>query len=77
MGIWTLTGCNIFGRQVWHAVQEKYGFKAVEFHAKGFADKAEYKAKHGSDLYLTDIDEYDRICKVCPSTLEPQVFWSS
>jgi len=45
-------------------VQEKYGFQAAEFHAKGFANKAEYKAKHGSDLFLTDIDEYDRICKV-------------
>lgn len=55
-------------KKAWHCVQEKYGFKALEFHAKGFADKAEYKAKHGSDLYLTDIDEYDRICKV---TLPP------
>ena len=45
-------------------VQGKYGFKAVEFHAKGFADKAAYKAKHGSDLYMVDIDEYDKICKV-------------
>ena len=45
-------------------MQEKYGFKAVEFHAAGFADKQEYKKKHGSDLFLVDIDEYDRICKV-------------
>ena len=48
-------------------MQEKYGFKAVEFHAKGFTDKQEYKKKHGSDLYLVDIDEYDRICKVLRS----------
>lgn len=45
-------------------MQAKYGFKAVQFHAKDFADKQAFKAKHGSDLYLVDIDEYDRICKV-------------
>ena len=44
--------------------QAKYGFKAHEFHAAGFASKAEYKAKHGSDLFLTDIELYDKICKV-------------
>ena len=55
------------------ACLEKYGFKAVEFHAKGLADKAEYKAKHGSDLFLTDIDEYDRICKVPPSFSQASV----
>lgn len=49
-----------------HRLEEKYGFKAVEFHAKGFANKAEYRAEHGSDLFLKDIDEYDRICKVEP-----------
>ncbi len=50
------------------AVQEKYGFKAREFHAAGFANVAEYKKEHGSDLPIRDIDEYDRICKVtcCP-----------
>ena len=47
-------------------MQEKYRFKAHEFHAAGFADKAEYKAKHGSDLFLTDIEQYDQICKVPP-----------
>lgn len=24
----------------------------------------EYRAKHGSDLYITDMEAYDRICKV-------------
>ena len=49
-------------------MQEKYGFKAREFHAAGFANLAEYKKEHGSDLPIRDIDEYDRICKVmcCP-----------
>ena len=46
------------------AVQDKYGFKAREFHAAGFANVAEYKKEHGSDLFIRDIDEYDRICKV-------------
>ena len=44
--------------------RRKYGFKALEYHAKGFEDKAAYKKVHGSDLYIVDIDEYDRICKV-------------
>ena len=48
------------------AVQDKYGFKAREFHAAGFANVAEYKKEHGSDLFIRDIDEYDRICKVAP-----------
>ncbi|KAK9823415.1 hypothetical protein WJX72_002591 [[Myrmecia] bisecta] len=47
-------------------LETNYSFQAREFHADGFANKAEYKAKHGSDLYITDIDEYDRICKVEP-----------
>jgi len=44
--------------------QEKYNFKAHTFHAAGFASRDEYRAAHGSDLYMTDIEEYDRICKV-------------
>lgn len=27
-------------------------------------DKKEFRAKYGPDLFMTDIDEYDRICKV-------------
>ena len=48
-------------------LQDKYGFKAREFHAAGFANVAEYKKEHGSDLFIRDIDEYDRICKVLPT----------
>lgn len=47
-------------------VQEKYHFKAKVYHAKDLPDKKAYQAKHGSDLFITNIDEYDRICKVCP-----------
>jgi 3'-phosphoadenosine 5'-phosphosulfate sulfotransferase (PAPS reductase)/FAD synthetase len=47
-------------------VEKRYGFKAHVFHADGFNNKKEYEAKHGSDLFITDIDEYDRICKVEP-----------
>lgn len=46
--------------------EERYGFKAKVFHAAGFNTKAEYEAKHGRDLFIVDIDEYDRICKVEP-----------
>ena len=28
------------------------------------SDVKDFRAKHGRDLYLTDIDEYDSICKV-------------
>ena len=34
------------------------------YNAAGFADVAEYKKVHGSDLFITDIEEYDKICKV-------------
>lgn len=45
-------------------MQEKYNFKAKVFHAKDLPDKNAYQAAHGSDLFIRDIDEYDRICKV-------------
>lgn len=58
-------------------MQEKYGFKAAEFHAQGFADKEEYKKKHGSDLFLVDIDKYDSICKVRLPPIPLQHYMSS
>ena len=45
-------------------LQAKYSFKAVTYKAAGLADVKEYRAKHGSDLYITDMEAYDRICKV-------------
>ncbi|KAL3159964.1 hypothetical protein ABBQ38_010352 [Trebouxia sp. C0009 RCD-2024] len=47
-------------------LEGKYGFKAKEFHAADSTDVKDFRAKHGRDLYMTDIDEYDRICKVEP-----------
>nr|AAT09442.1 phosphoadenosine 5'phosphosulfate reductase [Selaginella lepidophylla] len=47
-------------------VEERYKFKAHVFHAAGFKNREEYVAKHGSDLYIRDVDEYDKICKVEP-----------
>ncbi|CAM6098619.1 unnamed protein product [Calypogeia fissa] len=47
-------------------VEEKYGFKAQVFQAAGVANKQEYDEKFGSDLFLVDIDRYDKICKVEP-----------
>ena len=67
-----LTGRRLFAPDRDLAVQEKYGFKAREFHAAGFANVAEYKKEHGSDLPIRDIDEYDRICKVTSRAL-PQL----
>ncbi|GJP31608.1 hypothetical protein CLOM_g14410 [Closterium sp. NIES-68] len=46
--------------------EERFGFKAEVFQAAGLKSKEEYVAKHGSDLFITDIDEYDQICKVEP-----------
>ncbi len=34
------------------------------WYAADSSDSKDFRAKHGRDLYLTDIDEYDRICKV-------------
>lgn len=45
-------------------MQAKYGFKARTYQAAGFANVAEYKKVHGSDLFIRDIEEYDKICKV-------------
>ncbi|GAQ87007.1 Phosphoadenosine phosphosulfate reductase [Klebsormidium nitens] len=47
-------------------LENKYGFESEVFQAAGFASRADYVKVHGPDLYLTDIDEYDRICKVEP-----------
>eukprot|EP00884_Botryococcus_braunii_P008817 jgi/Botrbrau1/17937/Bobra.50_1s0033.2 len=49
-----------------HRLEEKYGFKAKVFKPAGFEDKEAYKAVHGVDLPIRDIEEYDRICKVEP-----------
>ncbi|KAL3680759.1 hypothetical protein R1sor_023715 [Riccia sorocarpa] len=47
-------------------VEKRYEFKAHRFQAQGISNKEEYDAKYGSDLFIRDIDEYDRICKVEP-----------
>jgi len=38
-------------------VQKRYAFRAHVFHARDFPDKAAFKAAHGSDLPIRDIDE--------------------
>lgn len=45
-------------------MQAQYNFKAEVFHAKDLSDKKAYDDHHGSDLFIRDIDAYDRICKV-------------
>eukprot|EP00850_Spirogloea_muscicola_P009345 SM000052S17737 [mRNA] locus=s52:428610:431364:+ [translate_table: standard] len=46
--------------------ENRYGFKSEVFHVDGVADKDEYVDKYGSDLFIRDIDEYDKLCKVEP-----------
>ncbi len=48
--------------------QADFGFKAEEFHAADFSSKEDYVKKHGSDLFMTNVEEYDRICKVRKQT---------
>jgi len=47
-------------------IEEHYGFKAEVFAAEGCADKSEYDAKFGADLWKEDIEQYDKVCKVEP-----------
>lgn len=49
-----------------HTMEERYGFKARVFHAADVNSKEEYTDKYGTDLFIRDIGEYDRICKVEP-----------
>lgn len=49
-----------------HSLEKRYGFKAHVFHAAGVNGKEEYSEKYGTDLFIRDIEEYDRICKVEP-----------
>lgn len=49
-----------------HQCEERYGFKAEVFQAAGMENKEEYQQKYGSDLFIRDLEEYDRVCKVEP-----------
>jgi phosphoadenosine phosphosulfate reductase len=46
-------------------VEARYKFKALVYVAKDFPDVAAYKAVHGSDLPIRDIDE----CGSCRAVL--------
>lgn len=47
-------------------LEQAYDFTARVFRPDGFNTKAEFVAVHGSDLFLRDTAEYDRIAKVEP-----------
>mmetsp|Transcript_15340 Transcript_15340/g.46328 ORF Transcript_15340/g.46328 Transcript_15340/m.46328 type:complete len:324 (-) Transcript_15340:551-1522(-) len=47
-------------------LEQQIGFEARRFQPAGFDTKADFVKKHGSDLFMTDLEEYDRICKVEP-----------
>lgn len=49
---------------MWYLLQAKYKFEAHTYKPQGFETKKDYQAKHGSDLFISNVDEYDRICKV-------------
>jgi phosphoadenosine phosphosulfate reductase len=47
-------------------LEDKYNLKVHEFHAKDCTDVKDFRKKHGSDLFIRSVEEYDRICKVEP-----------
>eukprot|EP00968_Pinguiococcus_pyrenoidosus_P000760 scaffold47_cov258-Pinguiococcus_pyrenoidosus.AAC.87 len=47
-------------------VEAHYGFKASVYHCADCNTPEEYWEKYGEDSWMTDIDEYDRLCKVEP-----------
>lgn len=47
-------------------LEQAYDFTARVFRPAGFESKAEFVKVHGSDLFLRDGDQYDRIAKVEP-----------
>ena len=48
---------------VWHTASA-VSLKHLMCFAADSTDVKDFRAKHGRDLYITDLDEYDRICKV-------------
>jgi len=47
-------------------VEAHYGFKASVYHCADCNTPEEYWEKYGEDSWMTDIDEYDSLCKVEP-----------
>ena len=47
-------------------LEQAYDFTARVFRPAGFESKAEFVKVHGSDLFLRDGDQYDRIAKIEP-----------
>jgi hypothetical protein len=41
-----------------------YSFRAHVYSPQGFSSKAAYQQVHGSDMFITDVDKYDAVCKV-------------
>lgn len=47
-------------------LESELGFEARKFQPAGFETKEDFVEQHGIDLFMTDVEEYDRICKVEP-----------
>lgn len=45
-------------------VEQHYGFKAATFKAKDCETRADFDDKYGDDLFIEDVETYDRIAKV-------------
>lgn len=45
-------------------MQSELGFQARKFQPDGFEKKEDFVKHHGVDLYMADVQEYDKICKV-------------
>ena len=45
-------------------IEQHYGFKAATFKAKDCETRADFDDKYGDDLFIEDVETYDRIAKV-------------
>lgn len=47
-------------------VEKRYGFTALRYTPLGCPTRAEWRARWGSDLFITDMERYDSVAKVEP-----------
>ena len=52
-------------------IEKHYGFKAEIFAAEGCEDKAAYDKKFGADLWIEDVEQYDKVCLRLPCATDP------
>ena len=47
-------------------VENHYGFKAQVCRAQGCASREDFEEMYGDDLFISDVEKYDRVAKVEP-----------